>query len=171
MYPLGHFAFAALPLLIYTIVRYQRPPRGHTLLLVLFGTQLPDLIDKPLAWTFGIIPSGRMLAHSLVIACPILLFGCFLAARRGFGRPASLFSLAYLSHIAGDFYPVLRLVTEYYFFPNLFWPLLPVNPDRAPSFAAHAPPSLASLILPLSVFLLVFGYITLDIVRRPPAIQ
>lgn len=171
MYPHGHLLLAALPLLAYTAVRYRRLPQGYTLLLVFLATQLPDLIDKPLAWTFGVLPSGRMFAHSLVIALPVLSLGCFLAARRGWGRLAAVFSLAYLSHIAGDFYQVLLKGTDYYFFSNLFWPLLAANPDRQPSFAAHAPPNLASLLVPLSVFLIVFGYIALDLVRRPPVID
>jgi hypothetical protein len=139
-------------------------------LLVLIATQLPDMIDKPLAWTFGVIPSGRMLAHSLVIVLPVLCLVCVLAVRRGVVRPAVLFSLSYLSHIAGDFYPFFWLGTEYYFFPNLFWPLLPANPDRAASFAAHAPTDPTSILLPFSVFSIVLGYIAIDIVRRPPAI-
>lgn len=170
MRPLAHFLFAALPISAYAVVRYRRLPRGHTLLLVLAATQLPDLIDKPLAWTVGVLPSGRMFAHSLVISIPLLSIGCVLAARRGWGRPATLFSFAYLSHLVGDFYPILSQGSGYYFFPNLFWPLLPANPDQSPSFAAHAPPSLASLALPLAVFLLTFGYIALDIVRRPPTV-
>ena len=170
MLPLEHFLFAALPLVAYVAVRYRRLPRGHTLLFVLLATQLPDLIDKPLAWTFGVIPSGRMLAHSLVIAVPLLSLGCVLAARRGWGRPAAVFSLAYLSHIAGDFYQILWQGSEYYFFPNLFWPLLAANPDQRPSFAAHAPPNLWAVLVPGSVFLLVTGYILLDIVRRPPPV-
>jgi hypothetical protein len=166
MRPLEHFLFAALPLAAYAAVRYRRLPRGHTLLLVLVATQLPDLIDKPLAWSFDVLPSGRMFAHSLVIALPVLSIGCVLAARRGWGRPAALFSLAYLSHLIGDFYPILWQGSGYYFFPNLFWPLLAVNPDRSPSFAAHASASLWSLLVPFSVFLLVVGYIAIDIVRR-----
>jgi len=168
--PLEHFLLAALPLSAYAAVRYRRPPRGHTLLLILLATQLPDLVDKPLAWTFGVLPSGRMFAHSLVISVPLLSLACVVAGRRGWGRPAVVFSLAYLSHIAGDFYPILWHGSDYYFFPNLFWPLLAANPDRQPSFAAHAPASALSLLVPLSVLLVVMGYIVLDIVRRPPSI-
>ncbi len=134
------------------------------------ATQLPDLIDKPLGWTFGVLPNGRMFAHSLVVVLPGFTLGCVLASRRDLVRPASLVSLAYPSHIVGEFYPVLWLGTDYNFFPNLIWPLLPANPNLSPSFAAHAPPTIASLVLPSWVFLLVFGYIALDIVQQPPAI-
>ncbi len=83
---------------------------------------LPDVIDKPLAWTFAILPSGRMLAHSLVVSLPVLTVVVLLAAHRGYGQYGMVFSAGYLSHIAGDFYPIARLGMEYYFFPNLFWP-------------------------------------------------
>lgn len=158
MYPAGHFLLAAVPLTVYTVVRWRRLPSGPTVLLLLVATQLPDVIDKPLAWTLAVLPSGRMLAHSLVVSLPVLTVVVLLAARRGYGRYAVVFSAGYLSHIAGDFHPMLRLGTDYYFFPNLFWPLLAANPDRSPSFAAHAPDSLQSLAVPLVVFGLAASY-------------
>ncbi|MDS0221654.1 metal-dependent hydrolase [Haloarcula sp. S1AR25-5A] len=166
MYPEGHFLLAAVPLTAYTVARWRRLPSGPMVLLLLVATQLPDIIDKPLAWTFAILPSGRMLAHSLVVCLPLLSVLVLLAARRGYGQQAVVFSAAYLSHIAGDFYPVLRLGTEYYFFPNLFWPLLPANPDREASFAAHAPDSLFSLLVPLVVLGLAASYSVIAVYRR-----
>ena len=169
MRPVEHLAFALVPLVSYTLVRYRRPPTGYALLYVMLATQLPDLIDKPLAWTVGVIPSGRMLAHSIVLSGPLLCLGCLLALNRGWGRPAAVFSLAYLSHLAGDFYPILIYGTDYYFFPNLFWPLLAANPDRTPSFGAHLSGGLPSLVLPLGVFFVVMCYIVGDILWRAGA--
>ena len=166
MYPAGHFLLAAVPLTVHTVVRWRHLPSGPMVLLLLVATQLPDVIDKPLAWTFAILPSGRMLAHSLVVSLPVLFIVVLLATRRGYGRYAVVFSAGYLSHIAGDFYPVVRLGTDYYFFPNLFWPLLPANPDRTPSFAAHSPDSLLSLAVPLIVFGLAVSYSLVTVYRR-----
>jgi hypothetical protein len=166
VYPEGHFLLAAVPLTAYTVARWRRLPSGPMVLLLLVATQLPDVIDKPLAWTFAVLPSGRMLAHSLVVSLPVLSVLVLAAARRGYGRYAVVFSAAYLSHIAGDFYPLLRLGTNYYFFPNLFWPLLPANPDRTPSFAAHAPESPLSLLVPLVVFGLAASYSVVAVYRR-----
>ena len=145
MLPLGHLAVALLPVTLYTLVRNRRFPSGIVTLLIVIGTQLPDMIDKPLAWSFSVLPSGRMFAHSLVVCLPALAVLTVAAHRRGRGRLSLLFSAAYLSHLAGDFYLILFRGTDYYFFPNLFWPLLTANPDRAPSFAAHAPESVLSL--------------------------
>lgn len=158
MYPAGHFLLAAVPLTAYTVARWRRLPSGPMVLLLLVATQLPDVIDKPLAWTFALLPSGRMLAHSLVISLPVLTVVVLLAARRSYGRYAVVFSAGYLSHIAGDFYPIVRLGTDYYFFPNLFWPVVAANPDRTPSFAAHSPDDLLSLAVPLIVFGLAVSY-------------
>jgi hypothetical protein len=171
MRPLGHFALAALPLTAYVVTRHHRLPSGHAILILLFATQLPDIIDKPLAWSFGIIPSGRMLAHSLVISGPVLLiifgFGYY-HERIGI---ATIFALGYLSHLVGDFYPILSLGTEYYFFPNLFWPLLAANPDMNPSFVAHTPQSITGMVVPLIGFGLVCGYVIYDLAKRQYAMQ
>jgi membrane-bound metal-dependent hydrolase YbcI (DUF457 family) len=165
MRPFEHFLFAMVPVGVYTWIRTGRPPTGYTVVLVLTGALLPDIIDKPLAWTFGVLPSGRMFAHSLVISGPILVAGYLYATRRGRGRDAAVFAVAYFSHLVGDFHPILRQGTDYYFFPNLFWPLLPANPDLDPSFGAHAPDML-TIAVSLTVFLVAGGYAMLDIARR-----
>lgn len=169
MLPLGHLAVALLPVALYTLVRNHRLPSGIVTLLVVIGTQLPDLIDKPLAWSFDVLPSGRMFAHSLVICLPVLAVLTILAYRRGRGRLGLLFSGAYLSHLAGDFYPILFHGTDYYFFPNLFWPLLAANPDRTPSFAAHAPESVLSLFIWILAFGCVTCYGVVSMYRRRPS--
>lgn len=166
MRPHEHLLFAALPIGLYVLARHRRLPTGYTIAAVLLGTQLPDLIDKPLAWSFGLLLSGRMFAHSLVVSLPVLAVGGMLAARRGHGRRAAVFGIAYLSHIIGDFYPIIWQGTDYYFFPNLFWPLLPANPDQNPSFLAHAPPSIWSILLSIGVFVCLGGYAAFDIARR-----
>lgn len=166
MWPSEHFVFAFLPFLVYTAVRYQRVPSGHSILLVVVGSQLPDLIDKPLAWTFAVIPSGRMLAHSIVISGPALVVGCLLALRVGWARYAVLFSFSYLSHLVGDFYSILFVGREYYFFPNLFWPLLEANPDQTPSFTAHIPEDPSSLLIPAAIFATVLCYALADVLFR-----
>lgn len=165
MDPVSHFFVALVPLTAYTLLRHRRVPSGETILVLLFATQLPDLIDKPLAWTFGVLPSGRMLAHSLVIALPVVAVVLVLTHRHGYGKYGAVFGFGYLSHIAADFYHVLYLGTDYYFFPNLFWPLLEANPDHDTSFAAHVPELSAVVIVPIAVVGLVCAYAVLDATR------
>jgi hypothetical protein len=164
--PLQHFAVVALPVTVYSLVRYRRLPTGYTVLILLVATQLPDIIDKPLAWTFGVLPSGRMLAHSIVISGPVLSTLCLLGIYLRKFEYTGLFAVAYLSHIVEDFYPILWQGRSYYFFPNLFWPALPANPDRNPSFGAHAPPSLVVVLITLAGFGLVTGYVAFDLYHR-----
>lgn len=68
--------------------------------LVVVGTQLPDLIDKPLALVVdGAFASGRTVAHSLFFAIPvILILGVILRHRRGPTIPVVLFAVGYVSH-------------------------------------------------------------------------
>jgi len=46
--------------------------------------------------------------------------------------------------------------------------LLAATPDEKTSLAAYLPSDFTSLVVPLSVFLLIVGYIAVDIVRYPP---
>ena len=73
MWPWGHAAAGYLLYTLWARRRFHRPPAGAATLALAVGTQFPDLVDKPLAWTFGISPSGRAGAHSLLIAIPLLL--------------------------------------------------------------------------------------------------
>lgn len=166
MNPLAHFLVAFLPLAAYCFARYGRLPRGGLVLLLLFATLLPDLIDKPLAWAFGVIPSGRMLAHSLVIAVPIVTAIAYVAYRRGYGVLGIVFAFGYFSHLVGDHYSVLYLGRDYYFFPNMFWPLMSANPDHEPSFAAHMPEPGLAMIVSIGVIALVCLYALVDSYRR-----
>lgn len=72
------------------------------------GSQFPDLIDKPLAHQFGVIPSGRVFIHSLPFAIPIA--ACVIAYGWQTDRPrvAGVFVVAYLLHLLGDTHQVLR---------------------------------------------------------------
>lgn len=72
------------------------------------GSQFPDLIDKPLAHQFGVIPSGRVFIHSLPFAIPIA--ACVIAYGWQTDRPrvAGVFVVTYLLHLLGDTYQVLR---------------------------------------------------------------
>lgn len=71
MWPWGHVAVAYL--LYVAVIRF----RGHKqqlwpLVAVTVGSQLPDLVDKPLAWTFAVLPSGRSLMHSLFTVAAVV---------------------------------------------------------------------------------------------------
>lgn len=80
-------------------------PAGWAVLVVLVASQLPDLVDKPLAWQFGLFPSGRSVAHSVFVGGP-LAAGAVVVGRR-YGRPSlgAAFAIGYLSHLVTDAIP------------------------------------------------------------------
>jgi len=158
MDPLSHFYAAFVPAIAYWLVRYRRFPEGTTILLLFFATQFPDLVDKPLAWGLGVVPSGRMIAHSLVVAVPIWLGVIAYTRRIDRRREGVVAVLGYASHIVGDFYPILSSGTDYYFFPNLFWPLLEPSPDLQTSFGPYADSVGPVTVLGGAVTLLIVGY-------------
>lgn len=80
MLPWGH---AAVGYLLYAgWRRWQRDsvPVGIAVIALAVGTQFPDLVDKPLSWTFALLPTGRSLGHSLVTFA--LLAGVLIALAR-----------------------------------------------------------------------------------------
>lgn len=166
MDPASHILVPVTLLAVYSISRYRHFPNGDPILVVVFAALLPDLIDKPLAWTFAFTPSGRLIAHSLVVAIPAVV-GIVLAANRlGYSTYGNLFAFGYLSHIVLDSYPVLYLGTDYYFFPNMLWPFVPPNPDFNTTFTSHLLPLDPTTLLVLGVVVIICGYAVVDSVQR-----
>jgi hypothetical protein len=119
------WAHAAVGYLLYRVDtrRAGTRPAGVAVLALVVGTQVPDLVDKPLAWTVGILASGRSLGHSLfalLVVCGVLsVVVARIDARR---RELRAFALGYLSHLAADgLAPVVE--GEYRQLGYLFWPI------------------------------------------------
>jgi hypothetical protein len=118
MWPWGHLAAGYL---VYRLGR--RPLDGLAVLALVVGTQIPDLIDKPLAWTIPLLPNGRSLSHSLLIVPPLLLVVAYLASGRRH-RVVVALTVGYLAHLATDgLYPLIE--GEIYYLGFLGWPLIP----------------------------------------------
>ena len=105
---------------------WGRPPTTRGTLVVAFASQLPDLVDKPLAWLLFVLPGGRTLGHSLFVGLPLVgvafVVGWVLDSYRG----SIAFAVGLLSHLAGDvLYPlVVRGDLRLGF---LLWPLVPAD--------------------------------------------
>ncbi|ADB60172.1 membrane-bound metal-dependent hydrolase [Haloterrigena turkmenica DSM 5511] len=128
MWPWGHLAIAYL---CYSIARYRlrdRPPRALPVIALAIGSQFPDLIDKPFAWSFEILPGGRTLTHSVFVAA-LLLPSVYLLARR-FDRPDAgvAFVVGHVSHLLADIPPNAILTADASQLTFLVWPLLPPPP-------------------------------------------
>lgn len=157
MLPWGHAAIGYLCVSLAIRYRYRIPPRGPAALAVAIGTQLPDLIDKPLAWRFGLIPSGRSLAHSLVFLAALSVIVWVLATRYDRRLEGSAFTGAYLSHVLADMLPA-AVAGEWAKLGSLLWPITPLYqyPDELDRsiigfFLALEPAELLSLELGLTV--------------------
>ena len=151
MWPWGHLAVGYLLYTLYTRTRYGHRPLAIATIFLVVGSQFPDLIDKPLSWTFGILPTGRTLAHSLLFAVPVSV-GVYEACKRH-DRLHTEWGIAFvigtLSHVIVDALPALLWgdPTEARF---LLWPLLSV-----PGYEGESPSIVgAFLTLDLSPHLL-----------------
>ena len=105
MLPWGHLAVGYLCYSLYVRLRHHPFPEGTAVFALAIGTQFPDLVDKPLAWTLGVAPSGRSVGHSLVVAAILAAIVWMLVRRYGrSGEPIAVF-ISYLSHIVVDAAP------------------------------------------------------------------
>lgn len=107
MWPWEHLAFAYVLYSLTTNVIFRESPSARETIAVAVGSQLPDLIDKPLAWTVGITETGYSIGHSIFVAPFVCLAVYAVAARRGERVLAGAFALAYLSHPLADLFSQL----------------------------------------------------------------
>lgn len=123
MWPWEHLAVGYILYSAYSRFRHDQSPSGAAAVVAVVASQLPDLIDKPLAWGLSVLPGGRTLGHSLLFGVPAL-FAFWLLVRR-YDRPqlAGAAAIAYLSHIVTDaLYPAL-LPGGSVSFGFMLWPL------------------------------------------------
>jgi hypothetical protein len=102
MWPWEHLAFGYLAYSAYTRLRHGRPPGHAAAMAVAFGTQFPDLVDKPLAWSLDVVSSATSVAHSAVVAAGAIALVGVVARRRGHPAIAAAFAVGYVSHLVGD---------------------------------------------------------------------
>jgi len=136
MWPWGHVGVGYL---VYTLLRRRvgERPAGPAVLALVLGTQFPDLVDKPLGWTVGLLPGGRSLAHSLLTTAVVAVLVYALAHRVRHRVTGVAFLLGVVLHLLGDaLYPALRGETGELSF--LLWPVLPMpEPELAQQFTVH----------------------------------
>jgi len=136
MWPWGHLA---LGYLLYSGTRRVPSGLGTLALALVLGSQVPDLLDKPLAWLLGVLPTGRSLGHSLpfavlVLAVLALVVRWWIPERPELGVA---YGVGHLSHLLGDaLYPVLA--GEFAHLAFLGYPLVPpFEYDIGQSVGAH----------------------------------
>jgi len=85
------------------------------------GSQFPDLVDKPLAHQFSVLPSGRVFMHSLPFAIPVALGVLAYGWQTDRPRVAGAFVGAYGLHLLGDTY---HTILNGQIPPDLLWPFV-----------------------------------------------
>ncbi len=137
MWPWGHLGVAYCLLSLGADRSGRRVDAGAAVLVAL-GSQLPDLVDKPLAWSLAALPTGRSLGHSLLLATPVVLAVAAVLARRGRPLWGGALATGHLSHAFLDALPALwtgEVATARF----LLWPVTPpIDYETPQSFAAHA---------------------------------
>lgn len=139
MWPLGHAAVGYLVLSLTTRWHLDRVPSAPVVAAVLLGSQLPDLVDKPLSWYGEVLPTGRSLGHSLVVLIPLCLLAYLLVRRVGRPELAAAFSIGALSHAVVDALPSLWTPDSVPVF--LFYPVTTIEPYET------GPPSVVGMLV------------------------
>ena len=136
MWPLGHVAIGFLAYLAVHRARNREDIDEIAVLLAVIGSLAPDIIDKPLAWHLGVLPTGRTLAHSLLVIVPVCLVAYVLASRSGHPEWGVGLTVGALSHLIVDALPVLWDPEASGSF--LLWPVWSVEEyqDGAPTVTA-----------------------------------
>ncbi|WP_411969023.1 metal-dependent hydrolase [Haloferax sp. YSSS75] len=122
MWPWEHLAVGYILVSLWARATNRRLDSRAALAVVL-GTQFPDLVDKPLSWSFGVLPSGLSFAHSILVSIPLALAVVLVARRFEMTTVGVAFALGYLSHIPAD------LLYSGFFFGNygalesFLWPI------------------------------------------------
>lgn len=101
MMPWGHLAVGYLTYSVGARAWRRSPPGGRAVLALGVGTQLPDLIDKPLNWWFGVF-DGRALGHSaltMAVLCGVVVAW---SRRRGREELGIAFVVGVATHLLTD---------------------------------------------------------------------
>lgn len=139
MWPWEHVLFAYVFYSVFVHFWFRARPTDWPVAALAFGSLLPDLVDKPLAWQFGLFETGWAIAHSVFVAVPLSLLAYAVARYRGADRVGIGFAFGYLLHLVGDVLPASLSRGELYLTPVL-WPF--GNPT-----VSHSPESFAGGVL------------------------
>jgi hypothetical protein len=149
VWPWDHAAVAYLLVSALYRLGWDRVPSRRAGIVAVVTGVLPDLIDKPLSWGLGVLPTGRSLGHSLLVAVPSLALLVALGIAFGYRRGTVAFGVAYLSHLAGD--------VAYPFFVDgdlragfLLWPLIPAPSSDAGAGVSHVAELVADFLVVLA---------------------
>lgn len=137
MFPWEHVIVGYVTFSLLSRLLYRGPPGDWPALLVVFGSLLPDLVDKPLAWEYGVFETSYALTHSVLFAAPVCGAIWLLARWRGRGAVGAGLTTGWLLHLPADLvaYYVIRGRWEP---ERVLWPYRTADPTTGTEFGAHA---------------------------------
>lgn len=126
MWPWEHAIVGYLAYSLCCHLVFRDSPGGLEAFTVVFAAVLPDLIDKPLAWEYGVFDVGYGIGHSIFFAVPLAIFVAMIAHAGARPRAGLAFGLGYLSHLPADIADTAfrqgRLLTDL-----ALWPIATVD--------------------------------------------
>jgi len=135
MWPWGHLAVGYVAFSAVTRVGLGRRPSDRAVVVLAVATQLPDLIDKPLAWQFGLLSNGIGIAHSLIVGVPVALAVAVALRLRGHPELGVAVAVGYVSHVLGDIL-FATLFSRPPVLPSFLWPVYATPVAPAPGLGA-----------------------------------
>lgn len=136
MWPWEHVVVGYVTFSVLSRLLYGRPPGEWAALAAVFGSLLPDLVDKPLAWQFGVFETSYALAHSALVAVPVCAAVWLLARRSGRAPVGAGLTTGYLVHLPADVVPYYYL-TGRWWPERILWPHRTAPPTTATEFGPH----------------------------------
>lgn len=124
MWPWEHAIMGYLVYSLFCHLYYRDSPGGLEAFAVVFASVLPDIIDKPLAWEFGVFETGYALGHSIFFAVPLAIIVGVVARSRGRPRSGIAFGFGYLLHLPADVIDGYARGSGELSFGIMLWPLV-----------------------------------------------
>ncbi|SEQ21911.1 metal-dependent hydrolase [Natrinema salaciae] len=125
MWPWEHAIVGYLAYSLFCHLAFRDSPGGLDAFAVVFASVLPDVIDKPLAWEFGVFDAGHALGHSVFFAVPLSIVVGTIAHAGASPRTGLAFGVGYLLHLPADI--LYSYVNEGVFYVEIvLWPVATV---------------------------------------------
>jgi hypothetical protein len=135
MWPWGHLAVGYVAFSAFVRLGLRSRPSDRGVLVLAVATQLPDLVDKPLAWQFGLLNNGVGVAHSLLVGVPAALALGIALGFRGYPELGAGVAIGYGSHVLGDLL-FAALFSQPPILPAFLWPVYTTPAAAAPGLGA-----------------------------------
>lgn len=135
MWPWGHLAVGYVAFSLFARLALRLRPSDRAVVVLAIATQLPDLIDKPLAWQFGLLSNGIGVAHSLLVGVPLAIAAGVTLRHRGYPEFGGAVAVGHASHVVGDLL-FAALFSSPPILPSFLWPVYRSPASPAPGLGA-----------------------------------